>query len=245
MGRIVKKKLSDSVLEEIGRMVEAGELNRGDKLPPQDQLAAQLGVSRPSLREALRAMEMIGAIEQRPGYGTVFLGGVPVLYAEQLSVPSIDDEATNIDLGVARRYVETACVELAVDRATTEEIDEMGRMINEMEQALKDDRTDDYEVADINFHYLVAKASQNQFLIHFSVTIRGIMERFIRELFRILPNRYARSMTFHRRIYEAIHQRERTLAVEAMTSHIDDILNGLKTYYGGTSQEHSDARSEA
>ncbi|MFH1624915.1 MAG: GntR family transcriptional regulator [Pseudomonadota bacterium] len=66
MGRIVKKKLSDSVLEEIGRMVDAGELKRGDKLPPQDQLAAQLGVSRPSLREALRAMEMIGAIEQRP-----------------------------------------------------------------------------------------------------------------------------------------------------------------------------------
>ncbi|MBC8417544.1 MAG: FadR family transcriptional regulator [Desulfobacterales bacterium] len=56
MGRIVKKKLSDSVLEELGRMVEAGELKRGDKLPPQDQLAAQLGVSRPSLREALRAM---------------------------------------------------------------------------------------------------------------------------------------------------------------------------------------------
>ena len=50
MARIVKKKLSDSVLEELGRMVEAGELKRGDKLPPQDQLAAQLGVSRPSLR---------------------------------------------------------------------------------------------------------------------------------------------------------------------------------------------------
>jgi len=243
--RVVKKKLSDSVLEEIGRMVKAGELKRGDKLPPQDQLAAQLGVSRPSLREALRAMEMIGAIEQRPGYGTVFLGGVPVLYAEQLSVPSIDDEATNIDLGVARRYVETACVELAVDRATTEEIDEMGRMIDDMEQALKDDRKDDYEVADINFHYLVAKASQNQFLIHFSVTIRGIMERFIMEIFRILPTRYGCSMEFHRRIYEAIRQREKKMAVKAMTSHIDDILGGLKTYYEGESQERSDELSEA
>lgn len=237
MARVVKKKLSDSVLEEIGRMVKAGELKRGDKLPPQDQLAAQLGVSRPSLREALRAMEMIGAIEQRPGYGTVFLGGVPVLYAEHLSVPSIDDEATNIDLGVARRYVETACVELAVDRATTEEIDEMGRMIDDMEQALKDDRKDDYEVADINFHYLVAKASQNQFLIHFSVTIRGIMERFIMEIFQILPNRYGRSMEFHRRIYEAIRQRDKKMAVKAMMSHIDDILGGLKTYYGEKNQE--------
>ena len=239
--RVVKKKLSDSVLEEIGRMVKEGELKRGDKLPPQDQLAAQLGVSRPSLREALRTMEMIGTIEQRPGYGTVFLGGVPVLQAEHLNVPSIDDEATNIDLGVARRYVETACVELAVDRATTEEIDEIGRMVDDMEQALKDDRKDDYEVADINFHYLVAKASQNQFLIHFSVTIRGIMERFIMEIFRILPNRYARSMVFHRRIYEAMRQREKKVAVKAMTSHIDDILVGLKTYYGGNGQERSDA----
>jgi GntR family transcriptional repressor for pyruvate dehydrogenase complex len=213
LGRIVKKKLSDSVLEEIGRMFEAGELKRGDKLPPQDQLAAQLGVSRPSLREALRAIEMIGAIEQRPGYGTVFHGGVPGVYAEHLSIPSINDEATNIDLGVARRYVETACVELAVDRATTKEIDEMGRMVDNMEQALKDDRKDDYEVADINFHCLVAKASQNQFLIHFSVTMRGIVESFIRELFRILPNRYARPMVFHRRIYEAIRQRENKMAV--------------------------------
>jgi GntR family transcriptional repressor for pyruvate dehydrogenase complex len=240
LGRIVKKKLSDSVLEEIGRMVDAGELKRGDKLPPQDQLATQLGVSRPSLREALRAMEMIGAIEQRPGYGTVFLGGVPVLYAEHLSIPSIDDKATNIDLGVARRYVETACVELAVERATTEEIHKMGRMVDDMDQALKDDRKDDYEVADINFHYLVAKASQNQFLIHFSVTIRGIMERFIMEIFKILPNRYGRSMEFHRRIYEAIRQRDKKKAVKAMTSHIDDILVGLNTYYGGGNQEHSD-----
>lgn len=239
MGRIVKKKLSDSVLEEIGRMVDAGELKRGDKLPPQDQLATQLGVSRPSLREALRAMEMIGAIEQRPGYGTVFLGGVPVLYAEHLSIPSIDDKATNIDLGVARRYVETACVELPVDRATTEEIHEMGRMVDDMDKALKDDRKDDYEVADINFHYLVAKASQNQFLIHFSVTIRGIMERFIMEIFRILPNRYGRSMEFHRRIYEAIRQRDKKMAVKAMTDHIDDILRGLKTYYGEKNQERS------
>lgn len=242
--RVVKKKLSDSILEEIGRMVEAGELKRGDKLPPQDQLAAQLGVSRPSLREALRVMEMIGAIEQRPGYGTVFLGGVPIIYAEHLSVPSINDEAATLDLGVARRYVETACVGLAVDRATTEEINEMGRMIDNMEQALKDGRKDDYEAADINFHCLVAKASQNQFLIHFSVTIRGIMERFIRELFRILPNRYARSMTFHRRIYEAIRQREKEMAVKAMTSHIDDIISGLKTYYEGNGQERSDEGSK-
>ena len=242
--RVIKKKLSDSVLEEIGRMVKTGELKRGDKLPPQDQLAAQLGVSRPSLREALRTMEMLGAIEQRPGYGTVFLGGVPVIYAEHLNVPSIDDETTNIDLGVARRYVETACVELAVENVTTEEIIEMGRIIDDMDRALKDDRKDDYEVADINFHYLVAKASQNQFLIHFSVTIRGIMERFIMEIFKILPNRYGRSMEFHRKIYEAVRKGNKKMAVKAMTSHIDDILEGLKTYYGGKDERCSDQSSE-
>ena len=71
MAAIIRKKLADSVLEEIRRMITDGELGEGDKLPNQNEFSTQLGVSRPSLREALHTLNLMGVIEQRPGLGTV------------------------------------------------------------------------------------------------------------------------------------------------------------------------------
>ena len=79
MGIITSKKLTDSILDHIRNMVETGELREGDKLPNQYEFAAQLGVSRPSLREALYTLKQVGAIEQRPGSGTVLRSGAATL----------------------------------------------------------------------------------------------------------------------------------------------------------------------
>ena len=87
MASVKEKKLAESVIEEIKRMIVDGELKEGDKLPNQNEFAVQLGVSRPSLREALHTLALIGAIEQRPGLGTVLKQLDPKLWADQLALP--------------------------------------------------------------------------------------------------------------------------------------------------------------
>jgi len=77
--------MADAVVDEIKRMIECGELTEGEKLPNQNEFASQLQVSRTSLREALRILDLRGAIEQRPGYGTVIKKFNPILYSSSLS----------------------------------------------------------------------------------------------------------------------------------------------------------------
>lgn len=94
---IRRKKVADAVIEEIKRMIQSGELKEGDKLPNQNIFAAQLGVSRTSLREALNTLTRLGVTEQRPGYGTVLRSRVPAIFAEHMTPPLISDKQATID----------------------------------------------------------------------------------------------------------------------------------------------------
>lgn len=224
MNRVVKKKLAESVLEEIRSWIEAGSLKEGDKLPNQNELAAELGVSRPSLREAMKILEDIGAIEQRPGFGTVYRGRTPVLYASHLVPPLFDDAEAVIELIEARKYIEMGCMELACDKASDEEIEDLGRVVESMEKMLDEGQMAKYTEHDITFHYKIAKASGNRFMLHQFVTNRRLLEHIIEDGFKLIPGMHDRSRIYHRTICEALIRRRRDQAVRNMANHINDIL---------------------
>src|SRR5210317_531930 len=87
MRQIRKTSLADPVLVELKRMIRAKEIRVGDKLPNQNELAAQLGVSRTSLREAFSKLAFLGAIDQKPGVGTVLISKFLVLNADTIALP--------------------------------------------------------------------------------------------------------------------------------------------------------------
>ncbi|MEW5722706.1 MAG: FadR/GntR family transcriptional regulator [Thermodesulfobacteriota bacterium] len=231
MASIKRKKLADYVIEEINRRIQNGELSPGAKLPNQNEFAAQLGVSRPSLREALHTLSLLGLVEQRQGAGTVIRGTQAAEMAEHVSPPLVSDEAATLELVEARRFLETGVVELAVERATMADVRRLGRLVKDMTIALKEDRTDEYTQLDMAFHYAVAAASHNRFLVHLFVTIRGLMEQFMRETFGVLPGLLERSLGFHAAIYEGIKARDPKKAVLNMRNHIRDIEGALRRYY--------------
>ncbi len=237
MVSIKRTKLSDSVIEEIRRRCVSGELKDGDKLPNQNELAAQLGVSRAPLREALQTLSLVGAIEQRPGFGTVIRSCVPILYAGHISPPLMSDYRATVELIVYRRCIEVAMVELAVENATEEDIKKLESQIRDMRQALDENRTSDYTDIDVTFHYTIAEASHNRFMVHQIASIRGFLEQFMRESFTVLPGMLERSFRFHTEIFEAIRKRSPRKAAKQMSDHIKDIQNGLERYYGLT-REH-------
>lgn len=237
MASINKKKLADSVIEEIKRMIQSGELKQGDKLPNQNAFAAQLGVSRTSLREALSTLTRIGVIEQRPGYGTVFRSRIPALFTDHLAPPLISDRQATIELIETRRFIEIGAAELAVKNGTAEQVREMGLLIDEMTRAINEGRIDDYIEQDVAFHFLVAKASHNRFLVNLFVTIRGFMEQYMRESFLLLPWMLERSLKFHHNIFQAIKDGNRTKAVSQMEKHILHVQKAIQQYYKDREQK--------
>jgi GntR family transcriptional repressor for pyruvate dehydrogenase complex len=236
MASINKKKLADSVIEEIKRMIKSGELKEGEKLPNQNVFAAQLGVSRTSLREALSTLTRIGVIEQRPGYGTVLRSRIPALFTDHLAPPLISDKEATIELIEARRFIEMGTAELSVKNASPEQIDEMGLLIKEMPRLLKERRIDDYIEQDVAFHFSIAKASHNRFLVNLFVNIRGFMEQYMRESFHLLPYMLERSLKFHQNIYQAIKSGSRSKALSQMEKHILDVQRAIQKYYRNQEQ---------
>jgi GntR family transcriptional repressor for pyruvate dehydrogenase complex len=231
MAVIKRKKLGDAVLEEIKRMITDGELGEGDKLPNQNDFSAQLGVSRPSLREALHTLNLMGVIEQRPGLGTVIKSANPALWLEQLSPPLVSDAKASLELLEARRFIEVGVVELAVLNATAQDIKDIGEIIRQMKPALEKEQLKKYSELDMAFHEHLAIASHNRYMKHMFLTIRGLMEQFIREAFTVIPGLLEKSLVFHVNIYEGVKNRDARKAVTNMKKHIQDIHSSLEQYY--------------
>ncbi|MEW5912176.1 MAG: FadR/GntR family transcriptional regulator [Thermodesulfobacteriota bacterium] len=229
--RIIKKKVPDSVLAEIRRMIISGELKEGDKLPNQSEFAAQLGVSRPSLREALQALTQLGAIEQRPGVGTILVARSPALLAGHLELPLISDAEATLQLVEARRVIELGVVSLAVTRASQEELEAIGQLLAEMERAVARGDVETYCTKDLLYHHLIAQAAHNRFLSSLFQNIRQPFEQFLTDTFGAMPGRMQHSLQEHRRIYEAMQARDPGQALGAMTTHLDMIEQTMEAFY--------------
>ncbi len=228
---IQKKKLADHVIAEIRRRIELGKLKEGDKLPNQNEFAAQLGVSRTSLREAIHRLTLIGAIEQRPGYGTVIKTPAAVSYIDHLARPMINDEKATIELMEFRRIIELGAVELAVARASEGQIAQMGRLFDEMAHAHADNRISDFMKNDLGFHILICKSSHNRMLLHHFVMLQGQLEQFMHEKGYALPLLRTPSLNFHRDIYKAFRDRDPRAAMRHMDEHLRSIQAALQDYY--------------
>ena len=96
-------------------------------------------------------------------------------------MPIVSDAHATLELIEARRFIEVGVVELAVNNATGKDIQKMGKLIDDMTIALKQERPKDYSELDMAFHHQIAAASHNRFMLHMFVTIVGFMEQFMRE----------------------------------------------------------------
>ena len=231
MAKVIKKKLSDSVLDEIRRMIIDGDIKEGDKLPNQNDFAAQLGVSRPSLREALQTLHRIGAIKQRPGLGTVLVSRAPILLPDDLDLPLMSDSQATIELIETRRLIESGMMELAVERATEKEVRQIGKVMDDMTAAADKGDINEYQEKDLIFHVLIAKATHNRFIIRLFQNIRQSLDQFLKEAFSAMPERIPLSLANHLSIYEALCAKDKNRALAAMTEHLLQVQDALEGYY--------------
>jgi len=227
---IAKKKLSEIVINEIRKRMDRGELAIGDKLPNQNQLAQELGVSRTSLREAMNILDLLGVIEQKPGFGTAIRKKIPEINPEGLKPTLLSDSKTTSELLEARSIIESGAVKLATVHATEKQVQTLSDLVERMRVLLKNKDFKIYSHVDLKFHNQIAELSRNRFLKEAFISIKQHMQLFIEEHTQILYHVLAESQTHHKKIVTAMFARDPENASLEMEKHITFLKGSYKDY---------------
>lgn len=211
--------VAQDVAQQIKEKVLSGELSSGDKLPTERDLALQLGVSRSTIREAVRALEQSGFVRVHKGpRGGIFIAsadGKPL--RDSLGLMLRLDRVPLAELLESRAELECSIARFAAQRATAEELDEMSTSIDEMNAgapSLESFRRNNYR-----FHLAVAKASRNRVSLLLTEVLRDLVDQSL-ELLHVDDVVWSRVIEHHGKIFEAIRSREADAAEKAMRAHL-------------------------
>ncbi len=233
---VKKTRVSEEIVEQIYALVRSGDLSPGDRLPPERELALQLGVSRPSVREAMRLMDTKGLVVVRPGAGTFITEDDADTIARSFSSLLADDTGAARDVFEMRLLLEPHVVSLAAERAGESDIRRMSEILDAQESEITAGRTG--VEFDMEFHSTIAAAAKNAALVAVMHAISDILSES-REDSMLSSDRSRLSLQSHRQILEAIKQRAPQRAEESMRSHIADIDREVHDLSSSRDKGHS------
>ena len=218
---IDKTSLSEEISRQIMRLVSSGELRPGQRLPSERELCTRFGVGRSSLREALRCLTIVGVLETRVGEGT-FLALNGDKFIGTVLGWRVATEQKNIEnLMNVRLALESETAANAATHRTQETIDNLEKILAKMKTSLNERLP--FTAADAAFHLAIAKASENELAFDLLTLIRSQLEQ---GLLRVgaWPGGPETACTEHRRILDAIRNRDPESAKAAMHDHIGGAL---------------------
>ncbi len=216
---IRRNKVYEQVASQIERLI-LQKLQPGDKLPSERELAEMLQVSRSSIRDAIRSLELMGLVEPRQGAGTI----VRELSAESLVNPFANAlkrrRALVSELLDFRKMLEPPLAARAATHASPDEVSEMEEILHRQEATLSHGEVAIAE--DAEFHYSIALASGNSVVLKVLDILMDLL-RDTRERSLQLEGRPQKSLAGHRRILAAIKRHDAEAAKDAMRRHIEDV----------------------
>jgi len=218
---IKRVRLYENAVEQIQSLILRNRYKPGDRLPPERSLAAQLNISRPSLREALRILSFMGLIEIKVGDG-IYVKGVsflPYIESVNLSISSRlqMQQDSFLKLWQARKILEVGMVELSARQISEPFLKSLWHCIEEMEKNI--DNQEVFISSGIRFHRLIAERGQNEILILLWDTLGNLIRRSHDKIYRIARSP-KRSLLAHKRIYFALKKRDVQKSAEAMKKHM-------------------------
>lgn len=221
-------------------MILNGELSAGERLPPERELAQQLGVSRASLREAMRLLERFGLIEVKPGAGAFVSDDGSKADGGAVWIPwLVEHREQLLELLEARELLEADVARLAASRLTDELREELVCANQEWRESLDQKPLADLHTLDRTFHEVIGKASGNRYLV--SVT-RSFYEAFhdARDgVFSLKPRIRPAAVEEHEAILQALLAGDPEAAYEAMRVHIRNFRNDVASAIAQSSQKIS------
>ena len=221
----------------VGHLIR-GDWGPGERIPAERELCLRLGVGRASLREALKALEIMGMIETRLGDGTYVCNRSEFLSRPLLWAITSSSSAEAGELIEARKLMEVELAGLAAERATAEDLKRIGAFLDAMENAGAE--VDQFLAADIDFHLAVGHAAHNTILMNALHLIRNLLQQWISSTLKI-QGVAPRALEQHRKIFMAVAKRNGAAAREAMQAHLQDMATFLLE--AQQAQEAADKRS--
>jgi GntR family transcriptional repressor for pyruvate dehydrogenase complex len=228
--------ITDDALARLRDLILSGELQPGSQLPPEQELASQLGVSRSSMREAVRALTHARLVEVRRGLGTFVTGLEPALLLEgvRTAAQAARDESV-FEIFEVRRILEPAAAGLAASRITEAQLAELRGDLDAMRQAKRNPA--EFIRHDEAFHNRIAHAAGNSWL---EALLRGLAAPTIQVRTRRLQAGEqvpGLTITQHERIYDALVRRDTALAEATSLLHIATTADGLQALLVSDDQE--------
>ena len=213
----------NKVYEEVARQIERlilKKLKPGDKLPSERELAETLGVSRSSIRDAIRSLELMGMVEPRQGAGTIIREISSDSLVNPLGNALKRKEELISELLDFRKMLEPPLAARAATRVSADEISEMEEILQRQQE--KQSHGEAAVAEDAEFHYSIALASGNSVVLKvldiLMDLLRGTRERSLQ-----VEGRPQKSLAGHRRILAALKRHDAEAAKAAMRRHIEDV----------------------
>lgn len=222
---IPRSTLPEGVAQQILTLIREEELRPGDQLPPERDLAKLLGVSRPVVREALRALSIMRVVEIRQGAGTFVTSLEPQQLISHLEFVFPRDKVALLKLLEARRIVEVGNVRLAASRVTDEQLSGLEKLVGRLEQSLEDETG--FRHLDIDFHRAVCEAADNFLMLQF-MKIADTLGEVSREESGASAEVRKTLLRSHRAVVDALRSHDPERAASAMTEHLDRVEERLQ-----------------
>lgn len=218
--------VTDEAILKIKDMIVSGALHPGDRLPPEKELSEELGLSRSSLREAVKALEVIRVLDVRRGDGTYVTSLEPALLLEAMSfVVDLHGDTSILEIFAVRRILEPAATALAADSIDEDTITELTALIADVDGSTSVEGLVEH---DLEFHRRIVAAAGNSYLSSLidslsSHTVRARIWRGITQ-----ENAVERTLHEHAAIVAALAQGDAKLASALTVVHISGIEHWLR-----------------
>jgi len=226
--KIQKSTVSQIIVEQIQDKLLKGELKAGQKLPPERQLAEMLGVSRSSLREAMRALQYMGILEIRQDGAHLCENLSPL--SDHFKLTYLLKQFSVMELIEARKLVEAEIVRLAAERATAEDKETITEAFEETLRHQETGEEKEFLTADFAFHRAIAEAAQNSVLVEMLNAIRDLLLEVNLDVIK-RPNQVQVATAFHEKIMKAILSGNACEASDVMLDHLTNVEEAIAEVY--------------
>jgi GntR family transcriptional regulator, transcriptional repressor for pyruvate dehydrogenase complex len=222
---VSKGAVAEDIVAQLLSMIREKKLRPGDKLPPERDLAVMMNVSRPSLREALRTLSVMGVIVLRHGSGIYVTALEPAKLVAHLDFVFSLDDSTYLQLFETRKMLEPPICALAAQRITEEEMAQLEECLTRSRMGLTDYEA--YLQADLDLHEIIATAARNPLLQRFMSSLRSL-GKASRQRTATLPGIVEQTIQDHQSIIQALRDQQPEAARLAMLVHLEHVEQRLK-----------------
>ena len=215
-----KTKVYEKVAEQIQRLIRDGLLKPGDMLPPERELAETFQVSRSSLRDAIRALELMGMVEARQGECTVVREPSGEAVASPLTAVLLQQREFVSELLELRWMIEPPLAARAATHAGAEDLAQLEDILRRQRE--KVNRGELAIEEDSEFHYAIARASSNKVVLQVVDVFMDLLRESRKQSLQV-EGRLRKSLVSHQQILKAIARHDAAAAENAMRRHIQEI----------------------